>query len=77
MKLYEIPKGSKIRLDLMEGDEDSPETSKQMPNQICTFHGIDCRYSTIETPDGALVHLSASAPLILGEDGIYSLENDA
>lgn len=55
MKLYEILKGSKIKVTLNNGEE-----------TFATFHHIDGMYSycTIDSlPDNNVVHLSASTPL--------------
>lgn len=60
MKLYEIPKGSKILLEITNGD-----TSEQ---QLCTFNNVDGMYSNISTPDGHTVHLAAYTPLKKEED---------
>lgn len=61
MKLYEIERGSKILLPIMDGDKDLGE-------QMCTFNWLDGAYSNISTPDNHTVHLSASAELIKAGD---------
>ncbi len=67
MKLFDIPPGSKILLPITKDD-------KELGMQLCTFDHLDGAYSHITTPDGAVVHLSASAPLVAG-DGHYELKN--
>lgn len=59
MKLYEIPRNSKILLSIRNDLEQALEYRDQM----CTFDHIDGMYSHITTPDGSVVHLSASAPV--------------
>lgn len=58
MKLYEIPRESKILLPVNDGKGDV-----EVDIQMCTFRHLDGMYSVIETPNGDVVHLSASAPL--------------
>lgn len=65
MKLYEIPRDSKIRLHIA-----SESTSEK--ELICTFKHLDGMYSLIYTPDWKPVHLSASTELKL-VDGIYEI----
>lgn len=56
MKLYDIPRESKILLPIVgEGRESK--------NEMCTFKHIDGMYSLIRTPDGHAVHLAAIAPV--------------
>lgn len=55
MKLYEIPKGSKIKLLVTDGTE--------AREHICTFNHVDGMYSNITTEDGDTVHLMASTEL--------------
>lgn len=66
MKLYEIPKQSKIKLTIANPED--PKGSEQ----VCLFHHIDGMYSYITTPSGAVVHLGASTELKLIGD-IYEL----
>jgi len=56
MKLYEIPKGSKILLPIVE-------EGKDLGMQMCTFDHLDGVYGHISTPDGYTVHLAASTKL--------------
>jgi len=65
MKLYDIPRGSKIRLSITDGETERIE--------LCTFNSLDGAYSNITTEYGHTVHLSASAPLKL-VDGVYELD---
>lgn len=53
-KLYEIPRGSKIKLYAPNGD-----------SEIATFHHLDGMYSycTLEGGHGGTIHLSALTPL--------------
>jgi hypothetical protein len=67
VKLYDIPKGSKILLPITDG--------KTTVDELCTFGHLDGAYSYIETPKGAVVHLSASAPLKKVGDH-YELDED-
>jgi hypothetical protein len=63
MKLYDIPRGSKIKVRTTEGDD-----------LTITFHHLDGMYSycTVDADQGAdagkTVHLSASTPLYLSND---------
>lgn len=70
MKLYEIPKGSKIRA--LATDEFNNKVG-----DIITFHKLDGAYSLC-TVDGLesenIIHLGASTELVLAEDGIYDLK---
>jgi hypothetical protein len=65
MKLYDIPRNSKIRLPITDGKKETIE--------LCTFNRLDGAYSNITTASGDTVHLSASAPLKLVGD-VYELE---
>lgn len=60
MKLYEIPRDSKILLSITDG--------KTITKELCTFHRLDGAYSVIETPKGDIVHLSVSTPLAKVDD---------
>ena len=67
MKLYEIPKGSKIKVNLNSGRE-----------VFITFHHIDGMYSYCTLEDGDpdnVVHLNASTPLKQIED-YYVIEEE-
>lgn len=55
MKLYDIPKQSKLKLTIVNGDTERED--------MVTFHHIDGMYSYCTTSDGAVVHLSASTPM--------------
>lgn len=55
MKLYEIPRNSKIRLEIIKPDD------MKLRWNMCTFGHIDGAYSYITTEDGNIVHLSAGA----------------
>lgn len=68
MKLYEIPRGSKIKLPI--GGE-----GRETKDEICDFKHIDGMYSLIRTPDGHAVHLGASTELEL-IDGIYQIKHE-
>lgn len=63
MKLYEIPKNSKILLPIGGPERETKE-------EVCTFHHIDGIYSYITTPQGDVVHLGALAEVVL-EGGVY------
>ncbi len=65
MKLYEIPRDSKIKLTIGGPDRESKE-------EICDFKHIDGMYSLIRTPDGHAVHLGASTEVRL-VDSVYEL----
>jgi hypothetical protein len=67
MKLYEIPRESKIRLPI------GREGNKKSKLEVCDFHHIDGMYSYITVPGGGAVHLGASTEVKLGKDGIYKL----
>lgn len=68
MKLYEIPRNSKILLPLTDG--------KVTTIEMCTFGSIDGAYSYITTPKGDIVHLSASADLEKVDDHYKLLESN-
>lgn len=51
MKLYDIPKGSKIAMDLSDG------------SSYAIFDHIDGMYSYCETEKGGVIHFAASTPL--------------
>lgn len=53
MKLYEIPRNSKILLPI--GGE-----NRETKDEMCTFHHIDGMYSYITTENGGAVHLGAT-----------------
>lgn len=59
-KLYEISKGSKIRVVLEDGLVDN-----------ATFHHLDGAYSYCTTSKGAVFHLSANTPLKWSKGGYY------
>lgn len=63
MKLYEIPRDSKIRLTIV-GEEGEPR------EQVCTFKHVDGMYSLIITEGGNPVHLGAFTEL-KEIDGVY------
>lgn len=67
MKLYDIPRDSKIRLPI--ANEAEPTSTEQ----VCIFHHIDGMHSYITTPSGSVVHLGASTEVRLGDDGIYEI----
>lgn len=64
MKLYEIPRGSKVYSACSDG------------SAWFIFHRIDGMYSTCTTEKGALVHLGASCPLSAHLDGYRIVESD-
>ena len=52
VKLYEVPRGSKIKFF----------------DEVLTFHRLDGMYSVCTNEEGKLVHLSVGAPVeVLGE----------
>jgi len=61
MKLYEIPKGSKILLTVVE-------PKKGGSKQMCTFRHCDGMYSLIITPHGDAVHLGRNTEVVLVGD---------
>jgi hypothetical protein len=61
MKLYEIPRNSKILLTIDGPDREEKE-------EMCTFLHIDGMYSAITTENGAYVHLGASTEVKLVDD---------
>lgn len=65
MKLYEIPRNSKIKLSISGKDRETKD-------EVCEFLHIDGMYSAILTPDGHYVHLGASSEVKL-VDGVYEL----
>ena len=66
MKLYDIPKGSRIKAETRNG-------AGKLGDYII-FHHLDGAFSycTVEG-NKDVVHLSASQELTLGEDGYYEL----
>jgi hypothetical protein len=68
MKLYDIQKGSKIRLPITDGKTEKLE--------LCTLENLDGVYSRITTESGNIVHLNATADLKL-VDGVYELREDS
>jgi len=61
MKLYDIPRGSKIYEKCSDGSD------------WFIFDHLDGAYSFCKTEEGAIVHLSAAAPLKKYKDG-YKLK---
>ncbi len=61
MKLYEIPRNSKILLSI--GGE-----GRETKDEMCMFGHIDGMYSYITTPEGHVVHLGASCEVKLVDD---------
>lgn len=61
MKLYDIPRNSKIYLPISA--EGTRETEMQINYEMCVFRTLDGAYSLITTPEGYAVHLSATAPV--------------
>ncbi len=61
MKLYEIPRNSKILLPI--GGE-----GRETKDEMCTFLHIDGMYSAITTESGSYVHLGASTEVHLVGD---------
>lgn len=61
MKLYEIPRDSKIMLPLSGAGYEGKEV-------MCDFKHVDGMYSLIRTPDGHAVHLGASTEVVLVGD---------
>lgn len=68
-RLYEIARGSKIRVELNERGK--------ARKAIITFDHIDGMYSYCTTDKEGVVHLGASTPLNKGKDGIYVIDYDA
>lgn len=74
MKLYELPRiedGVKIYLPrdwVLKTDDE-----KALLIEYVTFWHIDGAYSYCTTPNGDVVHLSASTPIVKHEDG-YKIE---
>lgn len=68
MKLYEIPRGSKIRVPIKH-----TVTGEEKVDEI-TFYNVDGMYSYCETSDQVPVHIGASTELKLGDDGVYELK---
>lgn len=62
MKLYEIPRESKIRLNLKH------TVTGEEKLEVCDFHHVDGMYSYITTPDGVPVHIRAVTEVKLVED---------
>lgn len=60
--LHEVPKGSKIRINLVDGS-----------TRTLTFHRLDGSYSYCTCEQGR-VHLSASTPLQKMPDGVYEIQ---
>lgn len=74
MKLYELPRTEDgFKIYMPEGTTVS-DGKEEKSLEYVTFWHIDGAYSLCTTPDGASVHLSASAPLIKYKDG-YKLES--
>ena len=67
MKLYEIPRGSRIKA------ETSNERGKL--GDFIIFHRLDGMYSycTVESKPGEVCHLSANQDLELSDEGYYEL----
>ena len=67
MKVYEIPRGSRIKVDMTNGEED-------IIGAFIIFHRLDGRYSycTVEGTD-EVCHLSANQELRLSDEGHYEL----
>lgn len=61
MKLYDIPRNSKIKLTIVGEGEEPRE-------QMCDFKHIDGMYSLIVTEGGAAVHLGATTEVKLVDD---------
>ncbi len=72
MKLYEIPRNSKILLPIQRrvtDDADGINAVYQEPkDEMCTFLHIDGMYSAITTESGSYVHLRASTEVHLVGD---------
>ena len=57
MKLYEIPKGSKIHCDCSDG------------SSFVIFNNLDGAFSHCTTEKGGTAHIGASAELVAHKDG--------
>jgi len=68
MKLYEIPKGSRIKADTTNADG-------TRCGDFIIFHHTDGMFSfcTVENKELDVVHLSASQELKLSAEGYYEL----
>ncbi len=63
MKLYEVPRGSKIRVI---GDIKTPPEAKEIKEgDILYFSHIDGMYSYCKTETGEVVHLAAWSEVII------------
>lgn len=62
MKLYEIPKGSKIKCELKN------TTTGDVREEMIEFHHLDGAYSYCTAPDGSILRLSASTFLEKEDD---------
>lgn len=72
LKLYEIPKESKIKGEYVD------TATGQVIGDMATFHHLDGMYSFctidgVEAPNN-VIHLSAVTPLLINEDGSYSVD---
>lgn len=70
MKLYQIPRESKLKVSVTRPWGDGRVLVK---DEIVTFHHLDGAYSYITTDDGDVLHLSASTPL-RKEDDYYVID---
>lgn len=69
MKLYEIPRGSRIKAET--------SNDKGKLGDFIIFHQLDGMYSycTVEGKPEEVCHLSASQELSLNEEGYYDIIN--
>lgn len=64
MKLYDIPRDSRVYAEVSDG------------SRYVTFHRVDGSYSLCTSEKGALCHLYASSDLRQRDDGHYELRLD-
>lgn len=62
LKLWDIPKGSKVYCEVSDG------------SSYLIFHHIDGMYSLCTSENGGICHLKASTPLVLEKDG-YKIQD--
>jgi hypothetical protein len=68
IKLYDVPEGSKLKLNITDGHRDWDD--------MCTFYHVDGRYSYIETSAGEALHLGATCEMRKVDD-YYEIDTEA
>ena len=58
MKLYDVPRNSKIRI-IDEDVKNPPASLKQNTGDVLDFHHIDGMYSYCKDKEGNVVHIAA------------------